>query len=575
VKLAHRIFLGFALVIAVLVLLVVALSSARLKSELASSEVQRLTREASFVAAQWATASDADALANSAGAALDHRVTLIDSTGRVIGDSEFDGPALGLLQNHATRPEVMAARLGDTGVSRRSSVSRGDDEIYVAVPGPNGGVARVSMSTEQLAGIVQRARNDVLLSGVIALAAALLIATAIARRVTRPIVELRDVARAVAGGDLSRRPVLASSDEVGELGNAVREMADQLSGRLEALEEEEGLLLAALESLHEGVVAVDARRQVVRLNESARRILGVRDTVPFSATRLSHHPVLHRALEQALSDGRPEPSETAMGTRTVAVTARALRGGGALLALLDLTELRRLEAVRRDFVANVSHELKTPLTVIGGFAETLVSDDVPQPQRAQFAEAIRSNAERMRRIVDDLLDLSRIESGGWRPLPEIVDVRAIAEDVVAAVRSEGRNEEISFSLDLTSDAPTVFADPTALRQILMNLVSNAARHTAAGGTVAVFTRGATEGTWIGVRDTGIGIASEHLPRIFERFYRVDAARSREGGGTGLGLSIVRHLVEAHGGRVTAESRLGAGTSISTFFPAKESSAVPS
>jgi len=572
VKLAHRIFLGLALVIAVLVLLVVALSSARLKSELASSEVQRLTREARFVAAQWATAPNADALANSAGAALDHRVTLIDSTGRVIGDSEFDGPALALLQDHSTRPEVIAARRGDTGVSRRSSVSRGDDEIYVAVPGPDGGVARVSMSTGQLAGIVRRARNDVLLSGAIALAVALLIATAIARRVTRPIVELRDVARAVAGGDLSRRPVLASGDEVGELGNAVREMADQLSGRLEALEEEEELLLAALESLHEGVVAVDARRHVVRLNESARRILGVRDTVPFSATRLSHHPVIHRALEEALSGGRPEPSEIAIGTRIVAVTARPLHGGGALLALLDLTELRRLEAVRRDFVANVSHELKTPLTVIGGFAETLVSDDVPQPQRAQFAEAIRSNAERMRRIVDDLLDLSRIESGGWRPLPEIVDVRAIAEDVLNAVRSEGRNAGITFSMELAPDAPAVFADPTALRQILMNLVSNAARHTSVGGTVAVFTRADGEGTWIGVRDTGIGIAAEHLPRIFERFYRVDAARSREGGGTGLGLSIVRHLVEAHGGRVSAESRVGVGTSISTFFPALERSA---
>jgi signal transduction histidine kinase len=568
VKLAHRIFLGFALVIAVLVMLVVVLSSVRLKSELASSEVRRLTREASFVATEWAGASDADALANSAGAALEHRVTLIDSTGRVIGDSEFDGRALALLQNHATRPEVIAARRGGTGVSRRSSVSRGDDEIYVAVPGPRGGVARVSMSTEQLAGIVRRARNDILLSGAIALAAALLIATAIARRVTRPVVELRDVARAVAAGDLSRRPELASSDEVGELGNAVREMADQLSGRLEALEEEEGLLLAALESLHEGVVAVDARRQVVRLNDSARRILGVRDTVPFSATRLPHHPVLHRALESALADGRAEPSEITMGSRTVAVTARALRGGGALLALFDLTELRRLEAVRRDFVANVSHELRTPLTVIGGFAETLVSDDVPQLQRAQFAEAIRSNAERMRRIVDDLLDLSRIESGGWRPLPAIVDVRAIAEEIMDAVRSEARHEAISFSLDLAADAPSVFADPTALRQILVNLVSNAARHTPAGGTVTVFTRRTPEGTWLGVRDSGIGIAPEHLPRIFERFYRVDTARSREGGGTGLGLSIVRHLVEAHGGRVSAESEPGAGTTIAALFPAE-------
>ena len=567
-KLGHRIFLGFALVIGVLVLLVVVLGSARLKSELTASEVQRLTREASFVAGQWAGASDADALANSAGAALDRRVTLIDSTGRVIGDSEFDGRALALLENHASRPEVAAARRGDTGVSRRSSVSRGDDEIYVAVPAAHGGVARVSMSTTQLAGIVRRARNDILLSGLIALAAALLIATAIARRVTRPIVELRDVARAVATGDLSRRPSLASSDEVGELGGAIHDMADQLAGRLEALQTEEGLLVASLESLHEGVVAVDARRQVMRLNESARRILGVRDAVPFSAHQLPHDRVLQQVLERALDGAQPEAAETVLGARTIAVTARPLGDGGALLALLDLTERRRLEAVRRDFVANVSHELKTPLTVIGGFAETLVSSDVPELQRSQFAEAIRSNAERMRRIVDDLLDLSRIESGGWRPLPEEVDVRAVADDVIAGLRRDGRDEGIAFEVDVPSDAPTVFADPTAVRQILVNLMDNAARHTPLGGRVTVITRPAPDGVWLGVRDTGSGIAAQHLPRIFERFYRADAARSREGGGTGLGLSIVRHLVEAHGGRVKAESEPGTMTVISAHFPAR-------
>jgi signal transduction histidine kinase len=568
VKLAQRIFLGFALVIAVLVLLVVVLSSARLRSELEKSEVERLTREASFVAVEWASAPDPDALANVAGASLDHRVTLIDSTGRVIGDSEFDGPALALLENHATRPEVAAARHGDTGTSRRSSVSRGDDEIYVAVPGPHGGVARVSMSTEQFAGIARRARNDVLLSGAIALVAALLIATAIARRVTRPVVELRDVARAVASGDLSRRPKLAAGGEVGELGSAVRDMADQLSGRLVALEEEEGLLVAALESLHEGVVAVDARRQVIRLNESARGILGVRDATPFSATRLPHDTELHGALESALAGVPAVPAETVLGTRTVAVTARPLGGGGALLALLDLTERRRLEAVRRDFVANVSHELRTPLTVIGGFAETLVTDDVPPPQRAQFAEAIRSNAERMRSIVDDLLDLSRIESGGWRPMPEVVSVAALAGEVLEAARRDDHSREVSFETDLSPEAPTVFADRTALQQILVNLVSNAVRHTPAGGTISVFTRPSPDGILLGVRDTGIGIAAEHLPRIFERFYRVDTARSRAGGGTGLGLSIVRHLVEAHGGLVTAESEPGRGTTITAHFPAR-------
>ena len=573
-RLAQRIYLGLVLVIAVLVLVLAALSSMRLKHALEQSEIRRLTREASFVAAEWTAAADADALANAAGAALDRRVTLIDSTGRVIGDSEFDGPALALLENHSARPEVAAAESGDTGVTRRSSVSRGDAEIYVAVPGPHGGAARVSMSTVQLATLVRSARRDVLLSGAIALAIALIVATVIARHVTRPIVELRDVARAVAGGDLSRRPVLAAGGEVGELASAVRDMADQLSGRLMALEEEEGLLLAALESLHEGVVAVDAQRQVVRLNESARDMLGLRSPTPFAATMLPHDTALHDVLGSALAGVAPVPIEVALGGRILAITARPLRGGGALVAMLDLTARRRLEAVRRDFVANVSHELRTPLTVIGGFAETLVTDDVPPPQRIQFAEAIRTNAERMRSIVDDLLDLSRIESGGWRPMPEAVEVRTVADEVIDSARRDPRAEGKSLVLDIDPAATTIDADRTAVQQILVNLVSNAVRHTPAGGTITLFTRTEPDAIALGVNDTGSGIGAEHLPRIFERFYRVDTARSREGGGTGLGLSIVRHLVEAHGGRVTAESELGAGTTIVAHFPAPVRSRPP-
>lgn len=569
-KIAHRIFGGYLLIITVLVILVVALSSVRLQNELEQWEVSRLTREASFVSAEWARGgTDADELANIAGAMLEHRVTLIDSTGRVIGDSEFDGPALALLENHAARPEVALARRGDTGVSHRPSSSRGDDEIYVAVPAPLGGVARVSMSTAQLAGIVWRVRMDVLLSGLIALLAALLLSTALSRRVTRPIVQLRDVARAVAAGDLSRRPSFSSSDEVGELGAAVHAMAEQLAGRLKALQGEEALLAASIESLHEGVVAVDAHRQVVRLNQSARRILGLDDDVPFPAVHLPRDRALHDALEGALAGRNQEPTETMLGSRTISLTARPLADGGVVLALLDLTATRRLEAVRRDFVVNVSHELKTPLTVIGGFAETLVSDDVPPAQRAQFAEAIRANTERMRGIVDDLLDLSRIESGGWRPRPAEVDVRTMAEEVVGTVQRTGRASGIAFEIDVPAGARTVNADPTAVRQVLANLVDNAVRYTPDGGRVTVLARAAPdeEGSWLAVRDTGSGIAAEHLPRIFERFYRVDAARSRAAGGTGLGLSIVRHLVEAHGGRVAAASEPGVGTTISAFFPA--------
>jgi signal transduction histidine kinase len=221
--------------------------------------------------------------------------------------------------------------------------------------------------------------------------------------------------------------------------------------------------------------------------------------------------------------------------------------------------------VRRDFVANVSHELRTPLTIIGGFAETLVDDDVPPEGRRRFAETILANTRRMQRIVDDLLDLSRIESGGWVPNPVTVDLGAVVGDVIGPARAVAEAKGVAVVLAIDPGAAAVRADPTALRQVIANLVENAVRHTLAG-QVTVFTMPGDGGVWLGVRDTGVGIAPEHLPRIFERFYRVDTGRSREAGGTGLGRAIVRHLVEAHGGRVRAESTVGEGTTICAFFP---------
>jgi two-component system phosphate regulon sensor histidine kinase PhoR len=217
-------------------------------------------------------------------------------------------------------------------------------------------------------------------------------------------------------------------------------------------------------------------------------------------------------------------------------------------------------------VANVSHELKTPLTAVSGFAETLLDDTIPPAQRQQFVETIRDNAMRMQRIVDDLLDLSRIESGGWRPNVTSVDVSAVIASVIAEVGARAAAKGLELVMDIHSDAVRLQADPTAIRQVIANLVENAVQYTTTGG-VSLRTRAEHGMVRLDVADTGVGIAAEHLPRIFERFYRVDAGRSREQGGTGLGLAIVRHLVDAHGGRVEAVSRTGAGTTISAWFPA--------
>jgi signal transduction histidine kinase len=338
-------------------------------------------------------------------------------------------------------------------MASRLSSSKGDEEMYVAVRAGSG-FARVSVGTAAVEAIFDRARRDILTTGLVALIGAMLIAVLFARKVSRPITELRDVAQALADRDFTPHRVVDAPGEVGDLAKSL----GQLSTRLEAL-----------------------------------------------------------------------------------------------------------ETVRRDFVANVSHELRTPLTIVGGFAETLTDDDVPRETRKEFAAMILTNTQRMQRIVDDLLDLSRVESGGWAPRPETVNVPELVREVLASLGPAAEAKGLSMRTYFPHGGEVVHADRTAIRQIISNLVENAVRHTSQG-IVTVFTEPDPKGTWIGVRDTGEGISADHLPRIFERFYRVDSGRGREQGGTGLGLAIVKHMAEAHGGRVRATSRAGEGTSIAAFFP---------
>jgi two-component system phosphate regulon sensor histidine kinase PhoR len=565
VKLAQRLLLGAVLIVSVFMIVAVTVSGQRLRSSLRQLAASELAREARLAAAQWRGEIEPDALADSAGSALGHRVTLVDSTGRVLGDSEFSGSALAALQNHNDRPEIAQARRDGQGSAQRISPSEGDEELYVAVLTGGGRVARVSIGTVQLDVIVARARRDVLFSGLVALVIALGLAAVFSRQISKPVIELRDVASEIAAGNLSRRPALAAPGEVGELAVAIRRMAEQLDARLLALEVEDAFQSAVVEALNEGVVAIDRQRRVVRINRSGRHLLNIAVETPFSVDLLPRDRILHDALLEALRGDIVSRVETHIGNRTLAVTARPLGEGGAVLALFDLTGVRRLETVRRDFVANVSHELKTPLTAIRGFAETLSSELSADDQHARFAETIRTNAERMQRLIDDLLDLSRIESGGWMPTPVNVDVAAAASEAIAPYRDEAKRRGVAIQLDVDR-ATTLRADPVAVRQVLANLVENAVRYTPSGGNVTVFARPENGGVALGVRDTGSGIPPEHLPRIFERFYRVDPARSRAAGGTGLGLAIVKHLVEAHGGGVHAESKPGHGTTVTASFP---------
>lgn len=564
--LARRLLTGSLLVVTTLVTAVVIIAGGRLRNRLVAEKTDELARVAHVISLGWRGGVNADSLAAAAGAEFGYRVTLIDSTGVVVGDAEFGPEARRRLENHATRPEVVVAHASDSGIgiARRQSASAGDEELYVAVRHPFGTV-RVSLRTARLDDVVRGAQRDVLVSGIVALLGVLALVWLFARSISQPVVELRDVARAIASGDLTKRPSLSAPGEVGDLANALHRMTEQLASRLQALQEDEHLMIALLESLEEGVLALDEHGSVVRINERARTLLNVNVPLPFGRELLPREYTIRAAIDQSLSGATTPSAELTLNERTVAITSRPLPTAGAVVTVLDLTILRRLETIRRDFVANVSHELKTPLTAVSGFAETLLDEGIPADQRRRFVETIRDNAMRMQRIVDDLLDLSRIESGGWRPNVAAVDVSAVVAAVFGEIAPRAEKKGLHLVSDIAADAGRVQADPTAFRQVLANLVENAVQYTREGG-VTLRARAREGGVAVDVADTGVGIRPEHLPRIFERFYRVDAGRSREQGGTGLGLAIVRHLVDAHGGRVESSSTLGIGTTISVFFP---------
>ncbi|MFL5542276.1 MAG: sensor histidine kinase, partial [Longimicrobiaceae bacterium] len=336
-------------------------------------------------------------------------------------------------------------------------------------------------------------------------------------------------------------------------------------------------------------LAVDAQGKVRRANPAARRMFSLSaDPRGIAPEEVARRQGFLDTVGRALAGEAVPATDLAVDGRSLLATAQPLPAGGAVMVFLDVSQLRRLEGVRQDFVANASHELKTPLTAIRGYSETLLDPDLPPELRRRFAETVNANAERLQRIVDDLLDLSRLDSGGWRVQPEIVSVAELAEDAWGGCREEAERKHVRFTVSIPPDAEFVYADPSALRQILSNLFGNSLRYVSEGGAIEVMARAVasrvletgrapsapdagSDGGWIcvEVRDDGAGIASAHLPRIFERFYRADAARSREEGGTGGGRASVKHMVEGPGGTVQAESLLGSGTTIRFTLPAPD------
>jgi signal transduction histidine kinase len=504
------------------------------------------------------------------GALTGHRVTLIDSAGWVRGDTEFDPSALKNLENHNGRPEVVQAKAAGVGRAHRRSASTNQTTMYVAVRGGPRGLAivRVATTLDRVDAAVQSAMRGVVLAGLVALGLAAILAWTLSATIARPLVELGAAARAIATGEPPRFPD-STVPEIADHILALHAMHDQLERRFRDLRQEREETRTLIESMADGVLATDWGGAVVMANAAARRLLGRHGADPLPPLGELFHDKRARDLVSEVLEGREvEQQQLDLEHRELLVTGRALPNGGALFVFRDVTDLRRLEAVRRDFVANVSHELKTPLTSIAGYAETLAAEPGPNPQARQFAETILSNARRMQRLVDDLLDLSRIESGGWQPQRRVVDIAALARDAWTPFADRAAERRVKLGVHVGPAADSANADADALRQIFTNLFDNALRHTPADGQIEVRTTKLPGGVVVAVADSGSGIAPEHLARVFERFYRADAGRARTQGGTGLGLAIVKHLVEAHGGRVWAQSAVGRGTTIELLFPSE-------
>jgi two-component system, OmpR family, phosphate regulon sensor histidine kinase PhoR len=569
-RLVTRLFASITLLVAAAVAGAIVAADVTLRRDLETEAAAELEREARLVMALTpADSSRWPEFARLVGTQLARRVTLIDASGRVRGDTEFDHPALARLENHAGRPEVRDALAAGTGRDKRLSASTNTRQLYVAVRGgpPGLAVVRLSAALESVDAQIQAVQRALAGVGLAMVLAAALMAWLIARALARPLVAIAGAARDIAAG----RPATFPDARIPELArhvDALREMHQELERRFAALRREREESRILVEALSDGVVAADERGTIVSCNAAARRLLGYDASEPLPPLAQLFHDRPHRALVRDLLEGRAvEHRELDLGGRTVLVSGRPLGGGGGgtVLVLSDVSDVRRLEAVRRDFVANVSHELKTPLTAIVGYAETLAHEAPAGSQIASFVHTIVQNAQRMQRLVDDLLDLSRIESGGWRPQPRVVEIEPAARDAWAPFVDRAAGAEVRFETAVARDAHAVPVDPDSLRQIFTNLFDNALRHTPAGGRLRVAAELGKDSIVLSVADTGSGIPAEHLPRIFERFYRVDPGRARHQGGTGLGLAIVKHLVEAHGGRVEAESALGQGTTIRMHF----------
>lgn len=547
-----------------------------------------LEREMKLIAAQmdWIAGDDETLISYYTERAIelhkltDARMTLMKADGKVLADSNHNASEM---DNHSHREEVSDALQYGIGKSSRSSDTQHENMLYVAIPVTNKAsgetyVLRLAISLEEVDQSISSLTVVLVVGLLILFVIAALISYRIALGLTKPLEKITQVAKKIRNMDYRARVEVKKNDEIGELGNAINAMADSLQIQMARIRENENHLQSVLSNMINGVVMMDSSGSILIMNDRAEQILGI------SASKLigKHYREIKQQYElsQLIMEGFDTrkhiheeitfyyPEERLLELNLVPIyQSHGTDFSGILLVLQDVSAIRRLERMRSEFVANVSHELKTPIAAVKGFAETLLGGAVKDEETANsFLQIIYDESERLNRLIGDILELSKIESRRVPLILSPVDISSFMSDTIAILEVSAKRKHINVNLQSPQEL-YMEGDEDRLRQIFVNLLSNAIAYTPEGGSVDVsISLTEQEQVRIEIADTGIGIPEKDVPRIFERFYRVDKARSRGSGGTGLGLSIVKHLVEMHKGVIAVQSEVGKGTTFTLEFP---------
>ena len=522
------------------------------------------------------------------------RVTLVDATGRVRADSAVRDEDLADIENHRTRPEIEQAITTGAGTDLRASHTTGERTLYRAVrldqlASPSTALyLRLGLPMTTLEQELATLKRNLTLAFGSAFLIAVALSIWLARSLTKPLSDMATAARQLAGGNLAVHVETSARDEVGLLAHTLNHMTEELRSKIEQLSEDRAQLLAMLTSMVEGVMVLDSKGRILQVNPAWERMFGVTraEARGRHSSDVFVHPKLNATVSAVLTARAGQEAEIVLTNGRCLNVEASVAGGEqdneacAVLVFHDITELRRLEHIRKDFVANVSHELRTPLTSIKGYVEALLDGGKDDPETSvRFLDIILKQSDRLNLILEDLLQLSKIESGQVQFKQEPLHVGSVVDRTIAMIKPLADKKQHRLRAQVDADLPIINGDQERLVQVLANLLDNAIKYTPEGGEITVAARripvlahrtadGPHTGVELTVTDTGIGIPEKDRPRVFERFYRVDKARSRELGGTGLGLAIVKHIVEGHGGQIRVEGNVPNGSRFVVCLPAE-------